>query len=323
MSRWTNYRRGALLLMCALLCGALLAPGVCTAADPPPAPAPTGTAPPASTPATTSNSEVEKALQPAASSADGAKRRGAVPDMKVLDLIVSGGRIMYVIGLMGVVAITFFIERLIGLRRGKILPRRLNRELTNMARRATELDPRDVNKVCLKYRCAASTVIRTMLSKVGRPASEIESAVTAARDREGTQLFNNVRWLYLAVSVAPMLGLLGTVWGMIEIFHQTANSAAVQGNKTQQLAGGIYVALVATFGGLAVAIPSAFAAHFFESRIQGLFHQIDGLILTLQPLVERYEARSGGRHKSDDGDHSIGAPRPDVKSTKTTFEAKV
>ena len=286
------------------------------AADPAP------TAPQAAKPDAAA-AELEKSLStpPEAPQA----KKGILPEMRVLDLLVAGGKVMIPIGIMGLISITFVIERLIGLRRGKILPRKLNRELTELASRAADVDPRDVYRVCQKHPSAAANVFRAMLLKIGRPSAEVESAVEAARDREGTQLFNNVRWLYLSVSVAPMLGLLGTVWGMIEIFHQTANQV-LPGNKTQMLAGGIYVALVATFGGLAVAIPSAFAAHYFESRIQGMFHRIDGLLTSFHPLVERYEGRAQVRHKpaAEDGEREPAIPpRPDIKVAKQTREAKV
>lgn len=253
-------------------------------------------------------------------------KKAILPEMNVLDLLHAGGKVMYPIGIMGLISITFVIERLIGTRRNKVLPKKLARELTDLSSRAADLDPREVYKACQKYPCAASNVFRAMLLKIGRPHAEVDAAVEAARDREGTQLFNNVRWLYLAVSVAPMLGLLGTVWGMIEIFHKTAASQIVQGNRTQDLAGGIYVALVATFGGLAVAIPSAFAAHYFESRIQNMFHRIDGLLTSFHPLVERYEGRAQVRHKqaAEDGEREPAIPpRPDTKATKQTREAKV
>jgi biopolymer transport protein ExbB len=114
--------------------------------------------------------------------------------------------------------------------------------------------------------------------------------VAEASEREADRLYAHVRWLNLAAGVAPMLGLLGTVWGMIEAFHRTTLLAPGQ-NKAQQLAAGIYIALVMTFSGLLVAIPSAIFAHYFEGRIQMLFHRIDEMLLSLLPQIERFEGR--------------------------------
>ena len=84
-----------------------------------------------------------------------------------------------------------------------------------------------------------------MLAKVGRPVPEIEQAMTEAADHEATRLYANVRWQNLAFNVAPMLGLAGTVHGMIIAFYRTAHMP-LGANKMERLATGIYAALVCT-----------------------------------------------------------------------------
>ena len=143
-----------------------------------------------------------------------------------------------------------------------------------------------------------------MLLKVGRPHSEVEHAVQEASEREANRIYGNIRWLNLAASVAPLIGLLGTVQGMIIAFHQTT-VLDPGANKAVELANGIYTALVTTFGGLCVAIPASIFAHYYEGRIQNLFHQIDELLFNLLPQIERFEnrARFGKQHaESGEGD---------------------
>jgi len=129
-----------------------------------------------------------------------------------------------------------------------------------------------------------------MLLKVGRPHGEIENAITQASQREADRLFSNVRWLNLAAAVTPLLGLLGTVWGMIQAFFQTAN-LPVEANRAQVLADGIWTALVTTFAGLGVAIPAAVLAPSFEGRLQNLFRELDETLFDILPHLERYEGR--------------------------------
>ena len=129
-----------------------------------------------------------------------------------------------------------------------------------------------------------------MLLKTGRPQSEVEHAVAEASEREAGRLYANVRWLNLIAAIAPLMGLFGTVWGMIRAFFDTTQLAAGQ-NKADFLAQGIYVALVTTLGGLAVAIPAAIFSHYFEGRIQKLFHEIDEMLFNLLPQIERFEGR--------------------------------
>jgi biopolymer transport protein ExbB len=148
-----------------------------------------------------------------------------------------------------------------------------------------------------------------MLLKVGRPHSEVEHTVTEASEREADRLYANVRWLNLAAGVTPMIGLLGTVWGMIEAFHRTTLLAPGQ-NKAEELATGIYIALVTTYGGLMVAIPSAIFAHHFEGRIQALFHRIDEMLFSLLPQIERYEGRVRFGRPTGDGQDLYASVEP-------------
>ncbi len=228
--------------------------------------------------------------------------------LSLLWLLVMGGPLMIPIVLMSVLVVAVVIERFLSLRKAKVMPRGLIQELGAASGTSQGFDPRQAYRICQQYPSSASTVIRAMLLKVGRPHSEVEHAVAEASEREASRLYGNVRWLNLATGVCPLLGLFGTVWGMIRCFFDTTQLQAGQ-NKAQFLAEGIYVALVTTLGGLAVAIPAAILAHYFEGRIQGLFHQIDELLFNLLPQVERYEGRLRvSRQSLGDADHiGIGA----------------
>jgi biopolymer transport protein ExbB len=211
-------------------------------------------------------------------------------EFNLLRLMFKGGPLMIPILLMSVLVVTLAIERSFSLRQRKVLPRRLVAELGKLAESPQGFDPRGAYRICQRHPSAAATVIRAMLLKVGRPQSEVEHAVAEVSEREASRLYGNVRWLNLAAAVTPLMGLFGTVWGMIRAFFDTTQLQAGQ-NKADFLAEGIYVALVTTLGGLAVAIPAAILSHYFEGRIQSLFFQIDELLFNLLPQVERFEGR--------------------------------
>lgn len=220
----------------------------------------------------------------------GVAPRPEIESINIFTLLVQGGVFMIPILLMSLVVVTFTIERMIGLRRDRILPEALVSGLGQLGGPQGGFDPRKAYKLCQQYPSAAATVVRAMLLKVGRPHSEVEHAVAEASEREANRLYSNVRWLILAAAVAPLLGLLGTVWGMIRAFHDTTQLTP-DVNKADYLAEGIYVALVTTLGGLCVAIPAAIFAHYFEGRVQTLFHQVDEMLFNLMPQVERFEGR--------------------------------
>ncbi len=219
-----------------------------------------------------------------------------------------GGELMYPITFMSFVVVVFAIERSLALRRRKVLPPALTRSLGELAARPGGLDPRQAYKLCQQNPSTLATVIRAVLLKVGRPHSEVELTLKETSEREAAKLYKNVRPINLATSLTPLLGLLGTVQGMIACFYQTANLGA-DANKVQVLSSGIYVALVTTFGGLVVAIPAAVCAHYFEGRIQGLFRDIDETLLGLLPQLERFE---GKMRVTRQGLSTAEAERPEV-----------
>ncbi len=241
--------------------------------------------------------EAETALSaedPAAEATENASKESKTPafaeKINLLELLAKGGRLMWPIAFMSLMVVAFGAERMLGLRRRKVLPPELIGGLDKLAEQPGGLDPRKAYQLCQQFPSSAASVVKKMLLKVGRPQTELEHTVSEAADREAARLYVNVRWLSLAAGISPLLGLLGTVWGMIQAFFATAN-LPVGANKAEHLAEGIYVALVTTFAGLSVAIPAAILAHWFEGRIQKLFRDLDETLLGLMPRLERFEGR--------------------------------
>jgi biopolymer transport protein ExbB len=232
----------------------------------------------------------------------------ASKSINLLDLTIKGGIFMIPIFGLSLLAGTIVVERLLGLRRSRVLPDELVTSLGQLAGSQGSFDPRRAYKLCQEHPSSAANVIRAMLLKVGRPVSEIESAVAQSSQREADKLYANVRWLNISASLATMLGLIGTIQGMIMAFHQLT-TLAPNTDRTMALAGGIYTALVTTFAGLAVAIPAAFMSHLFEGRIQSVFREIDELVFNLLPQLERYEGRLRFNRQASDGD-SAAADKP-------------
>jgi biopolymer transport protein ExbB len=203
------------------------------------------------------------------------------------ELFLAGGFLMWPIVAMSVVVVAFGLERLWALRRSRFVPRALVEELVRLPAQGP-FDPRKAYALCREHPSVLATVIQALLEKTGRPLPEVEHAVEAAKEREASRLYANIRPISLAVTVTPLLGLLGTVQGMILAFYTTANLQAGT-NRAAELAQGIYVALITTFAGLCVAIPAAVIAHFLEGRILAGFRRVDGVAAGIVPLVEQYE----------------------------------
>jgi biopolymer transport protein ExbB len=282
------------------------------------------TAPPAVTegPTATGSDDVNAGDGSSSQAGDGEIARTETEGIDIFSLILKGGGFMIPIGLMSLVMVTFVIERSLGMRRERVMPLSLVDELGELAKSKGSFDPRQAYRICQRHPSTAANVIRVMLLKVGRPHSEVEHAVAEASDREANRIYGNVRWLNLAAAVTPLMGLLGTVWGMIRAFHDTTQLHAGQ-NKADFLAEGIYVALVTTLGGLIVAIPAAIFSHYFEGRIQNFFHEIDELLFSLMPQIERFEGRVRFSQSSVDGDgEEMESSEPGAAATEPVTPAE-
>ena len=212
------------------------------------------------------------------------------PGLSLLNLAVQGGFFMIPIGFVSLIVVTFVFDRWIGLRGSKILPQRFRKSLSQFSKQL-EADPRLVYQSCIEHPSAAANVVKEVVIRIGRPTPELEAAASEALQREVDASYANVKWINFAAAVAPLLGLLGTVWGLIRAFHDTTQLAAGQ-NRADFLAVGIYEALVTTLAGLIVAIPAAAAGQFFESRIQKSYSKIETAIAELIPRFEMYEGKT-------------------------------
>ena len=222
----------------------------------------------------------------------------AAPPMPSLwELAVQGGIFMIPIALASIVAIAFSIERMIGLQTERILPAELILKLRKLISERG-IDPRKAWAACQEHPSPLANSLQAAILKAGRPHAEVEKAVEDAVGRETSDMLRNLRPVNVVASIAPLLGLLGTVQGMILAFMVTSSTSSTGNAKAAELAQGIYTALVTTFAGLSVAVVSVLLANYLEGRIERLLRLMEDLFVDLLPHLERFEgklrvARSG------------------------------
>ncbi|MBC8328738.1 MAG: MotA/TolQ/ExbB proton channel family protein [Planctomycetes bacterium] len=187
---------------------------------------------------------------------------GAAGIGSLFDMIANGGPVMWPLGLCSVLAVAFMVERGMRLRRGALGGRESGRQVIDAyddggAPGALEL--------CDSQRTPMSRILAAGLKRLDQPLLEMEKAVEDAGARELRVLSAKLRPLVVIAAIAPLLGLLGTVWGMIQAFTQIAMADAL--GRPERLAEGISSALITTAVGLSIAIPSQAAYYFFRSRL--------------------------------------------------------
>lgn len=215
------------------------------------------------------------------------------------NLAVQGGVFMIPIALCSIVVVAFAIERRLGLQKSRIIPRGLLVSLQKLNQQNNGIDPRLAYDECQRFRSPLGRVIQVAILKVGRPHAELEKAVEDAVGREADEMAQNIRPINVAASIAPLLGLLGTVQGMILAFMVISTSASTGAAKGAELAQGIYTALVTTFAGLTVAIPAIIVANMLEGRIEKLLRGMEDVFNEILPLFERFEGKWRVVLKSD------------------------
>lgn len=232
-------------------------------------------------------------------------------DDSILSLMLGTGLtgllFMGALGLFSLVSVTVAIERLVNTRRVCIIPAELVSELKVVAD-SDRSTPADLQAVCDRHPAPAATILVAGVQRAGRPLPEVEKAMEDAAVREMGSLRSRVRPLTVAGSVAPLIGLLGTVVGMIIAF-KTASQAGL--GKGEMLAQGIYMALVTTAAGLSIAIPSLLCAAFFNGKIEQFFREIDVVLMSTFPCFARVEKRVVIAPQKSESDEAASAREKD------------
>ncbi len=228
---------------------------------------------------------------------NGSGDAGANHPETYLDFALAGGKLMAPIGICSLLWLTFLVERLIALRSGRVLPGGLVRGFVAIDKNRA-LDRGVVERLCKRYRSSASRVLEVALAHLEAPREDIEHAVNNVAQREVHRLRRYLRLFSVIAGIAPLLGLLGTVTGMIQAFREVAISGLGSG---QALAPGIYQALITTAAGLIIAIPALITHHWFESKIDGYVHRIDTLVVDfVEAFGPRRKARNSEVRHSDE-----------------------
>ncbi|MEM7474619.1 MAG: MotA/TolQ/ExbB proton channel family protein [Planctomycetota bacterium] len=206
----------------------------------------------------------------------------SIPIGSLIGIFREGGALMIAILLCSVVLVIFTMERWFFLRKGRIMPRLFVRGVFEQLEQG-QIDQEQAILLCEENGSPISELFSAALKKWGRPAVEVEQAVMDTGEHVTSQLKRYLRLFSTISNIAPLLGLLGTVLGMIDAFNSIAQADAM--GRPEMLASGIGGALLTTAAGLCVAIP-AYAAHaYFIGRSDRLILEMDKLSQNVIDLI--------------------------------------
>lgn len=217
---------------------------------------------------------------------------GPIPTQNLWSIIQDGGLLMIPIVLCSLILVAVVFERIISLRRGRVIPKPFVTRFMRQVR-SGELDREQALELCEESGSPVAEVLAGAVRKWGRPAVEAEQAVIDAGERTTNGLRRYLRVFNGIATVSPLLGLLGTVVGMIRAFNAIATADAM--GRPELLASGISQALLTTAAGLTVAIPALILYMYFVSRVDRLIIDIDALGQELVNLISAEGFENKGR----------------------------
>jgi biopolymer transport protein ExbB len=202
-------------------------------------------------------------------------------EVSLWSTIVAGGFIGLLVILLSIVAVALIVEHFITIRRERIVPSALAETLgEHMAAEQYDL----ASEVCGQNDSFLARVVEAGLAQRGGMFGffDMQNSMQEVSEREVSKLYRKLEYLSFIAAAAPMLGLLGTVTGMIRSFNEIAATEGAA--KPSDLAGGISEALVTTCMGLIVAIPTMFFVSQFRNRV-------DSCVAEAETIVERLMGR--------------------------------
>lgn len=211
---------------------------------------------------------------PAASAVDSVKQVlntavATTPSMNVMEMLANGGPLMIPLGLLLVLAIFFFFERLIAIRRASnIDPNFMNIIRDNVfsgnvasARSLAKNTPNPVARMIDKG-----------LQRIGKPIEAIERSMENVGKLEIYKMERNLSVLSLVYGIAPMFGFLGTIFGMLQLFY---NINASGDFTPAQIAGGIYTKMITSAAGLIIGLLAYVAYNFLNAQIDKTVNRME------------------------------------------------
>ncbi len=242
-----------------------------------------------------------------AHSAEGAEKAASeatnIQQLNFMELFVQGGPVMYPLAGLSIIAATLCLLYLFTIRQNSVVSDRFMDAAESMIR------SRDLQGLTSFSRrqseCMARITQRVLDFIIANPSvtlAEVREITESEGSRQAGILSSRVSYLSDIGNVAPMLGLLGTVIGMIQAFFDL--SQGNEGVKQMQLSSGISTALITTAAGLIIAIPTMLAYAFFRTRTQRYIGELEAasshLVALLQTLTVRAPQTGTGNSRNKD-----------------------
>ena len=199
------------------------------------------------------------------------------------DLFMGGGWLMWVLVALAAVMIFIFVERFLAIRKASQIDKHFMNRIRDYILEGNITSAVDL---CRRTDSPIARMIEKGIERIGRPMSDIQTAIENVANVEVAKLESGLPWLASISGGAPMIGFLGTVVGMVQVFiDMSANQSG--GIELAQLSAGMYVAMVTTVGGLIVGIPAYFAHNYLVARVEKMVFRMEATTIAFMDILNQ------------------------------------
>jgi biopolymer transport protein ExbB len=200
--------------------------------------------------------------------------------LSLFDMILKGGVIMVPIGILSMLSIYFIIERAVYINNSFKLETNFMNNIKDLLGKG---DIKAARAYCQRINTPISRVIEKGVSRIGKPIKDIESAMESVAGLETDKLEKNLGFLGLTAGIAPMLGFIGTISGIIKIFYNISVSDNI---SIGIIAGGLYEKMITSGAGLIVGVLAYAGYHLLNSRIDRFSHKMQATAIDFIDVLE-------------------------------------
>ena len=200
--------------------------------------------------------------------------------MSLWDLAVKGGWIMIVLAVFSIIAVYIFIDRFLAINRSAKEEKNFMNSIRDFIHEG-RID--SAQALCRNNNSPIARMIEKGLSRIGRPLSDINTAIENIGKLEVSRLEKNIAALATIAGAAPMLGFLGTVIGMVQAFYDM--SMAGNNIDIQLLSSGIYQAMVTTVAGLIVGIAAYFGYNILVTNVGKVVYKMEAVTTEFMDML--------------------------------------
>ena len=199
------------------------------------------------------------------------------------DLFQAGGWLMWVLVVLAIIMIFIFVERFLAIRKASQIDKNFMNRIRDFI---SEGNIEAAIDLCRRTNSPIARMVEKGIERIGRPMSDIQTAIENVANVEVAKLETSLPWLSSIAGGAPMIGFLGTVVGMVQVFiDMSANQSG--GIELAQLSAGMYVAMVTTVGGLLVGIPAYFGYNYLVAAIERLVFRMEANSIAFMDILNQ------------------------------------